>query len=81
MNVFTICVFVVSRQRDVESHSQQCSTAPHDRTMTSSTMTTETLLVSVTRTPSATSTWAPFKVITKVSGFVCMASVSNQYTE
>ncbi|XP_065919973.1 uncharacterized protein [Dysidea avara] len=52
------------RQRDVEGHSQQCSTSSHDRTMTSS-MTTDTLLVSVTRTPSAAATWAPFKVITK----------------
>jgi len=64
--MFIVCVFAVVRQRDAESHSQQCSTRPHDRTMTSS-ITTDTLLVSVTRTPSAASTWAPFKVITKVS--------------
>ena len=64
--MFTMCVFAVTRQRDVEGHSQQCSTSSHDRTMTSS-MTTDTLLVSVTRTPSAAATWAPFKVITKVS--------------
>ena len=67
----TLC-FTITRQRDVESHSQHCSTSSHDIPVTSSpfvAMGTDTLLVSVTRAPSTAATWAPFKVVTKVCTF------------
>ena len=68
----TMSLFIITRQQDVESHSQHCSTSSHDIPVTSSpfiSMGTDTLLVSVTRAPSSAATWAPFKVVTKVCTF------------
>lgn len=66
--------FTVTRQRDVESHSQHCSTSSHDTPITLSlpsvAMGTDALLVSVTRAPSSAATWAPFKIVTKVSTYI-----------